>query len=298
MKISAGKIIYFALVVLLIFLTVKGFNQSNGASEVAEKMVVLENSEVVEENEGKLVLVTGKITPKDTLKFEEYQIEVQSPVLERKVEMYQYVQDVDEDDRDIVKKMWSDDFPEEEVYDDVKKENYNNPNMRVESETLYGEAYLGKFLLDKEVTKKLRTNETYTNLKDVSDFKVVDGNTLTNVQEDTTKIGDLKLQFTYLDLEKAGDYTILGKQSGDKIVEYKLDKGLSLLKVLEGIKTKEDVLEQISKERKMGAYGPLVALVVLLLLGFLSLRRSIKQSSDKITSTIDSIKEQVSGNDE
>lgn len=229
MKISAGKIISFALLMFMIFLTVRFFNQSSGArEEVAEKIVILEDTEILEENEGKLVLLTGKMTSKDILKFEEYGVEVNSPILERKVEMYQYVSDTDEQDREIVKRKWSDDTPEEEIYDEVEKETYYNPDMKVESDTLYGEVYIGNFLIDKDIIKKLKTNTIYTDLKEVLDFKIKDENILTNVQEDKTRIGNLRIQFKYLDLEKAGEYTIVGKQSGDKIVEYKLDTGLPI----------------------------------------------------------------------
>lgn len=284
MKMSFGKIIYFTLLILMIFLTARSFIYSNGArEEVENKIVILEEKEVLEENENKLVLLTGKIIPKDTLKFEEYQVEVQSPILERKVEMFQYVEEIDEQDRKIVKRIWSDDIPEDEVYDEIYKEKYYNPDMKIEGETIYGEANLGKFLLDKEITKKLKTNANFNNLKETEDFKKLDEITLTNTKEERTKIGDLRLQFKYLDLEKAGEYTILGKQSGNKIVEYKLDTGLPLLKVFEGIKSKDEILETISKDRKMSIYGSLGVLTLLILIGLFKLKAGSKENITEVS---------------
>ena len=92
MKRTIFKVVYLLVLALFIFLAAKGVMQNKGApEEIAEKLVEVENAKILEENEEKLVLISGKMETDAILEFKEQGVKVNSPILERKVEMYQYL---------------------------------------------------------------------------------------------------------------------------------------------------------------------------------------------------------------
>lgn len=264
MKRPILKIIYLLILGLMIYLTIKTLVHSKGApEELKSKVTVLEEAKILPENEGKLVQISGKLASESELKFENLGVNVKTPILKRTVEMYQYTQD---NPGEIVKKEWSDDEPISELTNEKINKTYYNPNKKMDDETIYGEANIGEFIINKDLLKKLKPNSDYTDLKALSGYYVEDGR-LTTYEPGNLKLGDLRISFKYLNLENMGEYTFIGKQSGKNLVEYKLDTGLPLLEIHEGKLNLDQVLSKMASSQQKAKYTSFIILGLIIVIG-------------------------------
>lgn len=269
MKRSGIKIVYFAVFILIIFLGVRGIMRGSGASiETKEKIVVLDEPKALPENEDKLVMFSGQLSSEDKLEFKEFGINVETPILERKVEVYQYYDDYRINQ---IRKGWRSDDPEPTVTDKDKKV-YYNIEKSIDDDIIYGKANLGDFEIDQEILRKINPNKFVDNLENYENYRVIDEKYLTNAKDDVFKIGDLRLSFKYLDIENAGEITLVGKQSLNKLVDYKLDTGKVLLEKYDGKITLDELVLRLDKEEQMSKYSLILGIIIMLPIGYLIFR--------------------------
>lgn len=90
-------VIYIIVVIFSVFLIAKAIKQESGANpEVLDKVVILNEAKVLPENEGKLVLVSGKLKASEVFKDNTFGIELDTFKVNKIVEMYQYKAGTDE----------------------------------------------------------------------------------------------------------------------------------------------------------------------------------------------------------
>ena len=66
-------VIYIIVVIFSVFLIAKAIKQESGANpEILDKVVILDEAKVLPENEGKLVLVSGKLKASERIYFKQY----------------------------------------------------------------------------------------------------------------------------------------------------------------------------------------------------------------------------------
>lgn len=95
-------------------------------------------------------------------------------------------------------------------------------------------------------------------------FKLIDG--VISTEEDLVHIGDERVKYKYLDLEKLGKITVLGKQENGKITPYKLSNGNSVFHIYEGKISKATALKYLSKYQKNSNARKLVFGLLLILI--------------------------------
>lgn len=268
MKRTIFKVIYLLILALFVFLTAKGVIQGKGApEEIAEKLIEVENATILEENEGKLVLVSGKMETDMFLEFKDQGVKVNSPVLERKVDLYQYLRD--EDNYDSIVRGWSNEEPEKRLKDVKTNTLYENPSKVIEDDVKYADVKVGEFTIEANLVKNIKPNEFVTDFDPIPlGYRVTDENILTNSLENQLEIGNYRMRFSYLDLDKAGEYTFIGKQKDGKIKEYKLDTGKGILQNYEGSLDKDEVIQEFSQREKRGQYVSFVLLSIVAAIGF------------------------------
>ena len=266
MRSKAFKIVYLIMFAFLLFLAVKGAMQGKGApEELVEKIVEVKDSKVLEENEGKLVLISGKMETNDFLEFKDQGVKVKTPILERKVEMYQYMKD-NQDDTRIVS-MWSYEKPERILHDEKINKYYKNPDMEIESEKRYADVKLGEFTIEEDLLIKIQPDTVFKDFEISEGYRVQDETILLTAHDKNTKqIGDYRMQFSYLDLDKE-EYTFLGKQENGKIKEFTLETGKKILENYKGSLNKDEVVQAFSKGEKMVKYTSFVLLGIMLIFG-------------------------------
>lgn len=84
-------VIYIIVVIFSVFLVAKAIKQESGANpEVLDKVVILNEAKVLPENEGKLVLVSGKLKASEVFKDNTFGLELDTFRVNKIVEMYQH----------------------------------------------------------------------------------------------------------------------------------------------------------------------------------------------------------------
>lgn len=270
MKRTIIKVVYLLILGLFVFLAAKGVIQGKGSpEEIAEKIVEIEDAKILEENEGKLVLISGKMKTKEILEFKEQGVKVNSPVLERNVEFYQYMRD--EDNYDLIVRGWSNEEPESRLKDIKTGEIYTNPFQAIESDAKYASVTIGDFTIDAEIIKYMQPNAVVTVFDPIPHgYRVMEDTILTNTLENQVEIGNYRMEFYYLDLDldETNEYTFIGQQKDGKIEEYKLDTGRGVLQNFEGVLNKDEVVEEFRKRETRGQYVSFILLGIIAVIGF------------------------------
>ena len=265
---NAGKIILIVLGIALIALGIKGLMDIPGQKVILEAAVWLDESVVLPENEGKLVIVHGTPEMLAPVYDEELKLTIDS------IKAYRY----------------------KETY---KQTSYTDEERKWEWVTgtqtsLVGEAKIGEFELDADILIAFPAESDYTDFdaaetrdyvltyKSVATGEVVvlpDGGYYAETQ--TTYVGDsyfnwigsnyvaeqlegkAAYRYKYYNPEKNGEHTVIGIQQGSRLV--KSDSVGTA--VLSGVKTQEQVLSTSNGYLIGGAAAFLVFGAVLVFLG-------------------------------
>ena len=268
---NAGKIILIVLGIALIALGIKGLMDIPGQKAVLEAAVYLDESVVLPENEGKLVIIHGTPEMLAPVYDEELKLTIDS------IKAYRY----------------------KETY---KQTSYTDEERKWEWVTgtqtsLVGEAKIGEFELDADILIAFPAESDYTDFdaaetrdyvltyKSVATGEVVvlpDGGYYAKTQ--TTYVGDsyfnwigsnyvgeqlegkTAYRYKYYNPEKNGEHTVIGIQQGSRLVK---DESLGAM-VRSGVLTKEQMLSS-NKGGIIGGAAVFMALGAVLV--FLGIRK-------------------------
>ena len=227
-------------------------------NEAKKNYIDVSSTKIDSKNDGKLVATKGKINldSATAIKDTKFNVSAKAARMERKVEMYQWVEscETDEDDNKTCKyeKEWSDKLIDSS---DFEKSGHDNPtSMPYDSEVYTAEnVKVGEFVLPEELINSL----SYNKKKDYDDLSVeyqnnvtgikIDGNYLTNVVDDTPEIGNVRISYEYLTEENV---SIMAVQTGDTFEAFTSKKGKDIYKIVKGNKTGIQILEQMTKTNK------------------------------------------------
>lgn len=240
-------VIYIIVVIFSVFLIAKAIKQESGANpEILDKVVILNEAKVLPENEGKLVLVSGKLKASEVFKDNTFGIELDTFKVNKIVEMYQYKAGNDE-----VGYEWNEKVEKKSITSGSGGI-YRNPEKSMSSINKCDKAYLGEFTVSEKLTQRINDNE--------------------------------KVELPeYVNLEKLGDISILAKQVGDGFEEYKLDTGAYAFNVYQTkISNKEELAKALEQDSKNMAGGMIFIIIVLIIIGIILFRTNIKNLIDKI----------------
>lgn len=231
------------------------------------------------ENEGKYVLMTGTPTYSGFVEDPQFGVKVKSPLLQRKVEMYQYLYN-GTSEKATMYKGWSSKY--QSAFTDRFKRRYSNPSFpeNLRSEDFGGELTFnnGTLKLDKEYSPKLGYS-SYVDFKDsfarnlrpvtkLQAYKLPEnyinkGNSYylpknPEYQGSNPQIGDIRITYKGLILKDLPEFTIIGKQVND-VIKY-ADNGHLVDQVLT-----DDELKRFYRSTSRSAFfGALFCSVLLL----------------------------------
>lgn len=234
MKISKGKII---LAIIVIYYTVFAFININKEKDmnkdILDKVVYVTDGMVNPKNEGKLVLVSGKINYDNLVSFIELE-DFSSIKINRKVE--DYVKVYDEDD--------------EYEYKWVERENPLESNegdylKTIVSEEKVSNVKIGNFELDEKGLSLIPTDKYYSKQEKIGNLITKGIYYSRDPDEEDLKEGDIKITYKYYDLDKNPYLSVLAVQKGNSFIPYKVDKKKSFYQVFT---SKVDSEKKLSKE--------------------------------------------------
>lgn len=305
------KICYIVISICIILLGIKALVQSNGetAKYFDENMVIVEDGKYHEENNGKVVAIKGTLATDEFLKDEKFGVIAKNtPRLERKVLEYRYYNSkkntsYSEDETNIKRsKIWKtrwedkatvaefvendgyqmgemlDSITQDKNFEDIKPETFTlNPLLNNELEI--PQEKLLKFPCNTPVvidsTNEQLVVENYSNT-----FKLKN-NEFTTVTGNSPVVGDIRVSFRYLDLEKLGTVTVVAKQEDGKLVEYEGENSDIVFEVYKGDLSKEEILNKMKEDDNYAKMGVAITFLVIIIIGMIIFRYEIGDFLDK-----------------
>ena len=258
-----------------------------GINEAKKVYVQVKSDKVDSKNDGKLVATNGKLdlSESEELVDSDFGIKIKSALLNRNVEMYQWVETCETDDNDnercTYKKEWSDSLIDSSDFKESSK--HSNPDsMPYESEEFAASnVKMGAYTLPKDLLKRLSTDKKVSNEqlveeynKSKEDYEVVK-NYITTVKEDEDPvIGDVRISFEYNDSESV---SVLAVQTGDSFSKYVTKSGTNIYRIKEGTHTGEVIIQDMTDENTAIKWLLRLLGVLLEVFGFASIFSPIKK---------------------
>ena len=248
-------------------------------AELDEVYIDVDSSSIDSKNEGKLIATSGKLINEETLTDKQFLVSVETPLMKRIVEVYQWEEDEDTDeDGDTVyryKKVWSSELIDSTEFN---RSGYNNPqHKKFEDETFASkEVKVGAFKLSDDQIKELSTNAKFTDFNEEQANKnnlTISGKYLTNSEDlDNPKIGDVRIYFVY---NNSTDISVLAVQKGESFIDFVSKAGKNVNKVVDGTHSGKDMINDIKKSNNAFKWVLRVAGAILCMMGFSTILKPI-----------------------
>lgn len=213
------------------------------------------SEKVDKENNDNLIVTSGKLDFGDeTLTDETFKVSIKTPTLVRVVEMYQWKEEVEEDEDKTTynyTKVWSKELIDSSKFN--QSGSHTNPTtMPYEEFSAHAkELKVGAYKLSSSFAGLVTTNKTYSNLEGatIPEGYKLNGNYITKTaDEEKDSIGDVRISFQYADYS---DVTVMGKQHEDTIIEYTTKEKSRITYFVEGTHDGDYIITQIEKGNKM-----------------------------------------------
>ena len=244
-KIVIGLILIVASIVLLFWNEGRAINTYRALVEGAGLVVDVDSAAPDTANEGKLVHISGAVTPGGTVEDSQFGIQADGAVgLNRSVEMYQWVEKQDSKTEKQLgggeetvttysySKEWSDRYVDSSDF--KQQDGHQNPEMPVTSENFQvSDAKVGGFTIKGEDIAPLgeasAVKLTQDNLEAFSTFfgdgrtvKLQQGEIYAGDNPSSPRVGDLRISYSRGDLTEA---SFVGKQIGEGLGPYAASNG-------------------------------------------------------------------------
>lgn len=251
MKITKGKIILLAVVAYFaIFAVINVNKEKNYNAEMLDKVVIVKNGKLDSKNEGKLVLVSGKIKYDELVTFLELE-DFSTIKINRKVEDYLKT----EDGNKWVER--TEPLKDEEDY-----------LKTITSEEKVSKVSIGDYDLDEKGLSLIPADSYYHGQEKIGDLETAGHDYTRDKWEENLKVGDMKLTYKYYDLEKYPNMTILAVQKGNSFVPYTVDKKTSVYQVFtKKVDTKEKLEKELNLNVKKTTKGKTLFIIMIIVVG-------------------------------
>ena len=300
LRTGGGKILITGLIVIILGLAILAVNDSERTNTLAEELI--ETTTVLPENEGKLLIVSGtpyladggSIIDEETgLKVENalyyervplqkvYQLETREVVVDKGEDKVSTLDDKKKTERYLVTDWITADISRDAVITYDFKQYENPPAINLSRYSDSSILYIGDFIIDSidvfDYIQTVNGHFTEEELRDACGDYIIkselDLQPATNeyghgMLSSGDEIGDVHVTFSYRTLEKAEPVTMIGRQTGDRLV-VEHGKLLSNKELVQpGLISKEDFLASISAEdassRKIGIVLMVIGAVIFL----------------------------------
>jgi len=249
-KLSIPGAICLAFAALFLFLGIGIFVQQSNAGPMLEKeLIMLDAPVVLPENEGKLVAIQGEvIVGDDRPEDDEFGIISYTPILYRRVSMYQWQEDRQTFGNNTeyeYSKTWSEKVINSLVFNDPVM--HGNPLIKpYETKSFHAQNLtLGDFQIDAVLFAYVPADRAIP--MESLGFEHPGMTTVGNCfQTDHAgagpSIGDVRVAFNSIEHDLLLDVTVMGKQSGNAIVPYVSNKLPDDQKLWTKSMTKDDII--------------------------------------------------------
>lgn len=238
MKISIGKIVLLIIVVYFAIFAVININKEKDLNkEILEKVIIVNDGILNTENEGKLVLVNGKISYDKLVTFNELKEDFGTIKISRKVE--DFIKYTNENNGETEYK-W-----EERI--EPLTNNDSNYLSKIVSSSKTSSVMIGDYKLDDYGLNLVPENKYYSDQEYVLDLTTTGLSYERDPWEEDLKEGDVRLTYKYYNLDKYPYMSILAVQKGNTFIPYKYDKKSEFYQVFT---SKIDSKDKLSKELK------------------------------------------------
>lgn len=263
--------------------------------EGAGAVISIESDQVLQENEGKLVHLSGLATTDEVLLDSQFQVSSNALSLKRMVKMYQWDETSTSKKRKKLgggeetvttyeySKVWSSSVIHSSGF--KKPGSHQNPNrMMFESTTTRArDVRLGAFTLSGSLVNEIDSYEPLET-SDVNQMpqigrsieKTYDGFYIGN-NEHSPEIGDLKITFSHV---LPTTVSIVSKQRGNSFVPYVTRVGGSIEELVFGVETAETILSKAQSENTLFAWLLRLGGFVLMMIGFAMLFKPLSVIAD------------------
>ena len=259
MKLSKGKIILIILVVYFIIFAVINVNKEKDINKkVIQEVTYVKNGKLDKKNEGKLVLVSGKISYDELVSFIELDENFGTIKINRKVEDFvKYYNEVN----NKTEYKWQ----ERKEVTNTDKTDYLKT---ITSEEKISKVGIGDFTLDEKGLSLIPANKHYAKQEKIGDLITTGIDYSRDPYEEDLKEGDMRITYKYYELDKYPYISILAIQKGNSFEPYKIDKNNEVYELFVG---KIDNKKKLSKELKLNVKntirGKSLFILIILIIG-------------------------------
>lgn len=267
MKLSKGKIILIIIIIFLIISAITSLKtENNDKDKILKEVTIIKDGKLKKENEGKLVLVIGKINSDKKIYFEELDKPLETIKATRIVEDYKKEKNEDGS--------YSYDWIEREK----GYEKTTNLLYTLETETKTNEVHIGEFLLNKEGMNLIKTNKMIHDMENVKGY-TFDGLYYSDpeMDQDEPEVGSMRIQYNIHEM-KSEYMSILAKQSKDSFKPYKI-KHNEYYNVYDGkVINKEQLSKKLDKQIKTDRKGKIIFIILIFALGVFFIKDAKKKN--------------------
>lgn len=288
-----GSGLFGGLVFLIIGISLLWWNEGKTVAkqslilEAEKNLVQIKDAKVKDSNEDKLVAIYGKIDEESLgdLQDSEFGVTVKTAKLQRKVEMYQWAEECEEDENEketcTYKKVWSTDIIDSSEF---KEAGHDNPMALIyeNEEYLSDTVKVGDFVIPEDLKEDLSTKGIYKELNEevaAAHDLTIQNNYYTNVKDNMPEIGNTRISFVY---NNAKNLSAIGVQTGDTLMRYTAKKGETLLLLREGNLTGAEILNSMKKMNKFSKWAFRVVGLLLITSAISGLFAGINSIADKV----------------
>ena len=252
MKITKGKIILLIIVAYFVIFAIINVNKEKDVNQfILDNVVYVKDGKVDPNNDGKLVLVSGKIESDNYVTFMELDEKFKSIKAKRIVEDY-----IKNDDGDYE---WTErNEPLSDANGDYLKSlicDEKVSNVRI-----------GEFELDEKGLSLIKDDSYYSKQPEVLGLITTGIDYSRDPYEENLKEGDIKLTYKYYDLDKHPNMSVLAVQKGNSFESYKYDKKEEVYQVFDSlVNDKETLTKELKANVKKTIRGK--SLFIILIIG-------------------------------
>jgi len=275
------KSVLIGIVLFLISFIVLWYNEgravktATGLEQGASQVITVDSGELIQENSGKLVHLTGKVITKENLTDEDFKIDVNAIKLRRNVYMYQWVEKIErkkekkigggEKTTTVYKyvKEWQDDV--------INSSSFRKPNGHTNPQSLLHPKYaktvskaaIGKYDLSKSLLSQTGGFESLPiAILDTLQHKnariISEGSNSSGSNDNLTKkiyigkgtssspqIGDVKVSFDII--PSGNDYSVISQQNGNTFNPFQTNTGTTINIISEGVLSSDNMFATAQK---------------------------------------------------
>ena len=230
--------------------------------ELRGEVVDISSTEVNSDYEGKLVALTGKLDYNNAIVTDsDFSISFQTPVFDRNVEIYQWVETSETNDDKTTytyKKEWkseivdSDDFHTTTGHENLKEQDIKYFGERFVAEE---DLKVGVFTLD-EGFKGILSSDKTVNIPETAvipeGYTIYNSRYITNAEDmSNPTVGNIRISYKVNDYK---DVSVLGKQVGSTITSYTSKNNKTYKELYKGTKNSTDMINTIESGNKMSKW--------------------------------------------